>query len=127
MSMSSSEIFDSVAPAYATHVAKADFLAMAEERTSTSGFGLKRPYAVAYRAAHEMVLTFSASFAGGTGGEIASKKEGDLTVSFFKTTTGGSASSTIQTELGQTTYGKRLIGLMKGNILSVGVTGDSNK
>lgn len=119
MSMSPSEILDLVAPEYAAHVAKAEFLAMAEERTSTS-FGLKRPYAVAFRAAHDMTMIFSGIFAGGTGGEVASKKEGDLQISYFK------ASSSSDMELGFTTYGKRLLALTRGNILLVGVTGASN-
>jgi len=81
---------------------------------------LKRPYAVAYRAAHDITVAFSPDFAGGGVGEVASKKEGDLQISYFKATTSGSSGDT---DLTLTKYGKMLLSLTKGNIVSMGVTG----
>lgn len=123
MAMSSSAIFDAICPQYASHDSKATFMAMAEERTSPTAYGTKRNYAVAYRAAHEMTIALAVEFAGGATGEVASKKEGDLQISYFKASTGGSAVSASDAELGMTTYGKKLMALGKGNILSFGVTG----
>lgn len=123
MAMSSSTIFDAICPQYAANPAKATFIAMAEERTSPTSYGDKRSYAVAYRAAHDMTLALAVEFAGGTTGEVASKKEGDLQISYFKASAAGSSVSAADAELGMTTYGKRLLALTKGNICSFGVTG----
>jgi hypothetical protein len=121
MAMSASEILNAIAPTLGSPEQRTVFLAMAEEQTSNTSFGDRRPYAVAYRAAHEMTLLLDPAFSSGTGGAIASKKEGDLSISYFK---GGSgATGNGSSDLSLTVFGQRLISLGKRTILTLSVTG----
>lgn len=118
MSMSASQILDAIAPDLGTPEQRATFLIMADERTSTTSFGSRRQTAVALRAAHEMTLLLDTAVNSGSG-PLQSKREGDLSVSYFypQVQTGVSGDFSL------TKFGQRLLGLVKGNVLTMCVTG----
>jgi hypothetical protein len=120
---SASAIFDTIAPQYASDSNKASFIVLARDRTSLEFFGDNYEQAVALRAAHMMTLTNSRS-SGGTGssesGSVASKREGDLAISFAQ---GAGEIGIKSSDLSQTHYGVQLMGLIKGSGAFIGVTG----
>lgn len=109
-------ILDVIAPQYKTDPDKDDFISFARGRVSTCVYKLNTEMAVALRAAHMMVIRDRGS--SGDGGEIASKREGDLSIAYHK----GESDS----DLHLTSFGKQLIGLTKGNVAFVGVTGGND-
>lgn len=113
------EIFDAIAPKLAANSAKLVYLQLAEDRTSPCFFGANRSQAVALRAAHTMSLFLDPLRAGGTGGAITQKAEGDLSISF-----GAAQGSTVDNDLSQTSYGRQLDGLIRGSGAFVGVSGN---
>lgn len=114
------QVLAAIAPTYAANPSVGVFLEMAEQRISTCTFGNKRPQAVAFMTAHLMAMTTDPVRAGGAGGTITSKREGDLAVSY------GAANSKYNddAELSQTSYGQMLLGLIRGSVAFVGVSGD---
>lgn len=114
------QVLTAIAPAYAANPSVGVFLDMAEQRTSACTFGQKRAQAVAFLAAHMMALTTDPARAGGSGGAITSKKEGDLAVSYGA----ANSKSNDDAELSQTSYGQMLLGLVRGSVAFVGVSGD---
>lgn len=122
MAMSATQILDAIC-SLGTTEQRSIHLQMAEERTSPDSFGAKRPFAVAFRAAHELTMLLDPAVSS-TGGNIMSKKEGQLSVSYgnWQQSSGAMAES----DLSMTSFGRRLMGLIKGNILSVGVTGSQD-
>lgn len=122
MSDSATSILDKIAPQFAADGDKAWFVSQARRRTNTCVFGVNTELAVAYRAAHMMTKRDIAGNTGGSGGSLASKREGDLAVSFQPSSSGGSGAS----DLNETSYGNDLLGLIKGNIPAVGVTGGND-
>ncbi len=122
MSQSASSILDIIAPQYKTDDDKASFLTLARQRTNTCVFGDNTELAVAYRAAHMMAKRDIAGATGGGGGQLASKREGDLAIAYHKSSSGGSSDS----DLTETSFGNDLLGLIKGNIPAVAVLGGND-
>jgi len=120
MSLSASEIFDTIASVYATDPDKSKYLEMAALQTSVCNYGTSYNLAIALRAAHAITVNKSGDFPGGSGGGVVSKKEGDLSISYGNITGKGSVDW-----LSLTPYGKQLIGLSKGKTLTMGVTGSA--
>lgn len=126
MALTAEQRFDALVPIYASNPAKAVFLEMAEERTapvSSCGWNeAKRNQAVALRAAHSMTLALDPLRAGGSGGQVTQKREGDLSISY------GSASADSDTsgDLGQTAFGIQLNALIKGSFMFFATTGEDD-
>lgn len=114
-----SEIMETIAPQYNTDPKKASFILLAKDRTSADFFGTNYEMAVALRASHMMTLRDIAE-AGGGGGEIASKREGDLAISYHK------SGSNDDDDLSSTSYGTQLQGLKRGSGVFIGVTGGND-
>ncbi len=76
-------ILDIIAPQFASDDDKTSFIGYARGRTSLSYYGTNLEMAVALRAAHMMTLR-DIAVAGGGGGEVASKREGDLAIFYYK-------------------------------------------
>lgn len=108
-------ILDTIAPQFQSRADKADFLSLAASRTNACFFGVQANYATALRAAH--LLTLLTTRPNGETGNIASKSEGDLSLSF-----GGGGSSN-DGDLTATYYGQQLLQLRKGSGAFIGVTG----
>lgn len=125
MAITVSDRFAALAPEYNNSSAKAVYLQMADERlvAVASGVGFsqaKRDQAVALLAAHIASLSLDVARAGGSGGEITSKREGSLSVGF---SSGGSGSD-VFSDFKQTKYGRQLIGLIRGTFVMAGVITD---
>ncbi len=121
MSKTASAWLGIIAPQFDSDPDRNDFLQLARDRTSTCFYGDNTELAVAYRAAHELVMRDRgiSTVIGGSSGEIASKREGDLAISFHK----GNVSSKGDADLSLTSYGVQLIGLRAGSGAFIGVTG----
>jgi hypothetical protein len=117
MSYTSSQILDLIAPQFASNANKADYIALAELSTNACVFGEKYYQAVALRAAHMLEMATRLS---GDAGSVASKREGDLAVSYH------SGAANLSVDLGQTSYGRQLLGLQRGSIAGFGVTGGND-
>lgn len=126
MALTAEQRFDALVPAFAAHPSKAVYLEMAEERTapvSACGWNeAKRAQAVALRAAHTMTLALDPLRAGGSGGQIQQKREGDLSISFG----GGSSSSRPLEDLEQTSFGIQLKSLVSSSFLLFGTTAEDD-
>jgi hypothetical protein len=122
MAMTASQIVDLIAPQYSTDPNKASFLQLASDRTNACVFGDNYQMAIAFRACHMMAKRDIATSTGGTGGQVSSKREGDLQVSFFKSTSTGNTDS----DLSETSYGNDLLGLINGTIPAIAVTGGND-
>jgi len=115
-----SEILSAYAPAFDGEASRTTHLSIAESCTSPTYFGVNRPLAVALRAAHALCLASgSSAFVGGASGPIASKSEGDLSVSYAQAK-GGNGSDI---GLDSTPYGKELQSLIRRSGAGVQVTG----
>lgn len=120
MSLTAEQIFDAIAPSYASNASKAVYLEMSEDRTSACAFGSNRPQAVALRAAHMITLDLGGDQSG-SGGQITGKKEGNLSLTFA-----GPSASQSDDDLSMTKYGKQLKGLIKGNITLASIANGVN-
>lgn len=124
MALSAEQIFDAIAPQYATELTKAVYLEIAEERTapaSVCGWSeQRRRHAVALRAAHVMTMSTDPAFALGGGGGVSKKREGDLQVDYRVT-----AAKVYDQfpDLSQTGYGSQLVELIRASQMPIGVTG----
>jgi hypothetical protein len=99
---------------------RAIVLDMAESRTSSTHYGPNREQAVALRAAHILVSDESANSTDGSSlGPIASKGEGDLSVSYGQV--GGGVNADM--DLAATGYGRQLISLRRASGTGVRVSG----
>ena len=115
-----SEILSAIASRFDGAANRALFLQMAESRTSSTYYGLNRSDAVALRAAHLLVVNEAANASDGENmGPVASKSEGDLSVSYGKLSSGSGADS----DLPSTSYGRQLLGLRRASGTGVQVTG----
>lgn len=115
-----SEILSAIAPRFDGAANRALFLQMAESRTSSTYYGLNRSDAVALRAAHLLVVNEAANASDGENmGPVASKSEGDLSVSYGKLSSG----SGVDSDLSSTSYGRQLLGLRRASGTGVQVTG----
>ena len=121
MALGASAILDIVAPQFATDPNKSDFITLATGRTNINFYGDNANLAIALRAAHMMTLRDLGEAGGTGGGELASKREGDLALSFHK----GSQSDS-DGDLALTSYGRQLQGLTRGSGAFIGVTGGND-
>jgi hypothetical protein len=123
MALSITATFDLIAPDLASDPNKAGFISLATTRTKSCFYGGNYTLAVAYLAAH--MLTLSKKSGSGTGematGEIASKREGDLAISYHKST-----AAIGQEALSLTPYGLSLLELRKSSGAFLGVTGGND-
>lgn len=124
MTQSASSIFDLIAPQYSSDASKNDFIVLARTRVSACFYNDNYEQAVALMAAHMMAMRDISESSGASGGEIASKREGDLAISYHKSTGGGSEST--DEDLKKTNFGIQLIGLRDGSGAYVGVTGGND-
>lgn len=116
--MTALTIFDMICPTYKDDSDKANFILLATSQTSATAFGVNLPWAIALRAAHMITLAKSTLRTNGEAGPVASKSEGDLSVSFGS---GGSDNG-----LNQTHFGKQLLDLIRDNIIPIAVTGGND-
>lgn len=110
-----SEILSTIAPQFDSEVTRQGHLDLAEASTNSTYFGAQRSRAVALRAAHSLKLATDTA-RNGDAGQISSKREGDLGISFG--TAKGSGSGYLQL----TAYGQELAALIAA-YPSAGVTG----
>lgn len=115
MALTPSQYLDLVAPEFSSNANKSTYLEMAQGRTSSCFYGSNYSQAVALMAAHMMALALSRP-AGGDAGQVTSKREGDLSISF-------GAVSGVSADLAQTKYGVQLAGLRRASGPALGVTG----
>lgn len=93
------------------------YIELAQDLTDSWFFGDYYNHAVALRAAHMWTLDNRDS--GGAAGSVTSKKEGDLSVGY-------SVGKASDEDLGQTSYGRQLLNLMKSaGTPGISVTGVS--
>lgn len=118
MSLTASQILAAIASQFDSDPNRSTHLTLATQRTNSQCFGDNYQYAIALRAAHTLTMSKQASVVGGSAGGITSKKEGDLSVSY-----GGQTSTGVSGDLGQTSYGVELQGLINGNIPGIQITG----
>ena len=115
-----SEILSAIASRFDGAANRDLFLQMAESRTSSTYYGLNRSDAVALRAAHLLTVNEAANASDGENmGPVASKSEGDLSVSYGKLSSGAGGDS----DLASTSYGRQLLGLRRASGTGVQVTG----
>ena len=120
MANSATSIFDIIASQFADNANKASYIAWSRAQTSKETYGVAYERAIALRAAHMMTLDNDlARVAGGSGGNISSKKEGDLSISFDGSVTAGDRNA----DLKQTHYGVQLLGLRRGAVTAIAATG----
>lgn len=113
--MTVNEILGAIAPNAIIDPDKDIHIQLATQRTNSVCFGENYEYAIALRAAHTISLKQrSESVIGDSGGNVSSKKEGKLSLTFSSSLNGDE-------DLSQTSYGKQLIGLKKGNIPPISV------
>lgn len=117
MALSATTIFDAIASDYASDPDKSTFITIATGLTSSTCFGDNRALAIALRAAHMIVLRDQGN-AGGAAGSVTNRKEGGLAIGY-----GGAANLKISGDLGQTSYGVQLQGLIDGQITGIDVVG----
>lgn len=109
-----------IAPTLAASGSSGVFVEMARERTNAEFYGVKYNQAVALMAAHVWFLMGAGNGGAGSGsaeagsvGNITSKREGDLSVTYggAQSMQGADASDA---ELSQTRYGLQLLALRRG-------------
>ena len=110
-----SDILSIIAPQFDSEASRQGHLDQAETSTSTTHFGVLRDRAVALRAAHTLKLATDTA-RNGDAGPVASKREGDLGISFGSSK--GSGSGYLQL----TSYGQELAVLIASRPC-VGITG----
>jgi hypothetical protein len=117
--MSATSIFDRIASHLKDDPEKSEYISEAQGQTSSDYYGSNYDLAVALRAAHNMTIDKQSESGADGGGEIASKREGDLAIGYHKSDGGGDDND----YLNKTNYGVRLLGLRRGTCPSVSVTG----
>jgi hypothetical protein len=111
MALTPVQIIETVCPELASSPSRDAFIQMAVETTDKGVFGQVYPYAIAYLACHSFTLFSEEGGSGYAGtGKIASKSEGDVSVSYFDDST-NSAASASSTEYGKTKYGEMYLAL----------------
>jgi hypothetical protein len=114
--MSVQSVIEVIAPQFKDNENLDTYIQLAECQTNRCWYGCKADLAVALRVAHTMTLNITRP--NGDAGAIASKKEGDLSISYGKNSNNGGDSN-----LDQTHYGVQLQDLMKQGNAFVGITG----
>jgi hypothetical protein len=121
MADSASVIFDRIAKQWKDDPDKAAYIAEARDQTSVNFYAKNYELAVALRAAHNMAIDKQGTEGGQTGGgEVSSKKEGDLSISYHK---GSSTGSVTDEYFNKSIYGIRLKALRTGSGVTVSVAG----
>lgn len=111
--MSASSQLSLIAGQFDTIDNRAEWIATAETLVNRDLFETRADLAVAYMTAH--LITVNISQGGAGGGEISSKREGDLSISYAVSSNGGN-------NLNSTGFGKQFIMLSKSTTVFVGVT-----
>lgn len=126
--MTIQQYIQAVAPALMQDPSLDVYIQMAEERTTRSFYGHKYNHAVALMAAHiafrlgsGIMGAGSGSAEGGSTGSIASKHEGDLSVSYGSGAASAASVGTGDADLAQSRWGLMLLALRKGCRPFVGV------
>lgn len=121
MALTAAQMLAVIAPQFASHADVPTHIAMAEMITSPAnaqGWSAEqRERAVALRAAHSLTLALDPSFAGGGGGGVQMKREGDLQIT-YRTTSAKVFDK--YPGLAQTSYGSELIDLINGTWVAAG-------
>ena len=89
MSLTAKQIVEARAPQYAGADRLQDYLAIAEEQTSTTAFGTSRPLAVALLCLHMMETDRR-----NTPGPVTSRSEGELSIGYGSSGESGDLAST---------------------------------
>ncbi len=110
------QILQVIAPDLYTDANRDFYITEAECLTNACFFGTKYNRAVALRAAHMWKLDETRQ-AGGDAGQVVSKKEGDLSISYSQSNTKNGD------DLSLTYYGMQLQSLIKGGPGAVTITG----
>lgn len=96
------------------------YIEAAQLTIKSDAYGTKYNYAVALKACHDYsVAQIQAGIGTGSSGNITSKREGDLAVSFAN----NAANMTGDDYLKLTNYGLELLSLQKGQLTRMAVTG----
>lgn len=108
-----------IAPQFASSANRAGMLEFAELNVNEDLFGVKTQQAIAFYAAHLLVLFNDPLRSNGESGAITSKKEGDLSVNF-----GGLSGGTIdESLLATTSFGQSFLLLRNGTLSGISVMG----
>lgn len=129
--MSSSAVFDAIAPALKDDPDVETFLTLAGQQLSASVWGILFEQGASYLAAHMMTLRdravaaadFSGGAVGGGAGPVSSMSEGGLSVSWAGVSSGSASSR--ENELASTTFGARLIDLESKLVTTPVVVGET--
>lgn len=115
-----SDILSMIASRFDGVANRAQYIELAESRTSSTYYGPNQSQAVALRAAHMMQVNEAANASSGDSmGPVSSKREGDLSVTYGKLDAG----STVDADLSSTSYGRQLLGLRRASGTGVMVSG----
>ena len=128
------QYIQAVAPALLQDPSLDVYVEMAKERTDRAFYGVKYNHAVALMAAHIAFLLGAGTLGAGSGnaeggsvGSIASKREGDLSVSFGSCAVASAIKNAGDADLSQTRWGLMLISLRKGCKPFFGVCGSRGR
>jgi hypothetical protein len=130
MSLSVTEIIDTIAPQYTGDSRLTNVITIATQRTS-SEFGDNYNYAIALRTAHMLTLADMnsggvTSGLGGAVGAITQKREGNTSISFGSNSSLTGTTGKKAGDLALTRYGLELLGLIAGNIVGFSVANYNN-
>lgn len=115
-----SDILSLIASRFDDDANRSQYLALAESRTSSTYYGPNRSEAVALRAAHMMLVNEGANASTGDNiGPVASKSEGDLSISYGRVDTG----AFFDPDLSSTSYGRQLLALRRASGTGIRVSG----
>ena len=118
--MSVSSKLTTIAPQFDTADNRDEFISIAQSQVNSCSFGTNADLATAYLAAHYIQVTQDSALLAGTSGEITSKKEGDLSISYgnFSPKSGGG--------LDATTWGRQFKAIRDSSMSFIGITGGSD-
>jgi hypothetical protein len=131
MSLSVTQIIDTIASQYTGDSRLTNMITIATQRTSEEAFGENYNYAIALRTAHMLTLADMnsggvSSGLGGAVGAITQKSEGNTSISFGSNSSLTGTSGKKAGDLALTRYGLELLGLIAGNIVGISVANYSN-
>lgn len=117
--MSVSSYLSTIAPQFNSRANRNDFINLASLQVNDEFFGDNKDWAKAYLSAHIMTVTPDATTTAiESGGVVASKREGDLSVSY------ANLGMLLEDEdLSRTTYGKQFMNLCKQGNAFIATTG----
>ena len=115
--MTVDSILSLIAPQFNDIANKNDYINLARLRVNACLFGDKTNMAIAYMAAHLIAVSNDPAREKGEAGNITSKKEGDLSVTFGNFNTDGNS------DLNLTSYGQSFQGMIDGTIPGVWTLG----